>query len=69
MKSINAIGVDIGYGYTKVCGERLSRVFPSQVTKLRPRGAFGSQPEIMKLTAWAIFPSATNFWGRRSILR
>jgi hypothetical protein len=47
MKSINAIGVDIGYGYTKVCGERLSRVFPSQVTKLRPRGAFGSQPEII----------------------
>lgn len=41
MKS-NVMGVDIGYGYTKVCGDKLSKVIPSQIAKLKTRGAFGT---------------------------
>lgn len=37
----NTLGVDIGYGYTKVCGDKLSKAFPSQVTRFKTRGAFG----------------------------
>jgi len=41
----NAIGVDIGYGYTKVCADKLSKAFPSQVAKTRPRGAFDTHSD------------------------
>ncbi len=45
MKISNTIGVDIGFGYTKVYGDHgLSQAFPSQVTKMKQRGAFGKEP-------------------------
>lgn len=41
---MNVIGVDIGYGFTKVYGSgNLSRIYPSQVSKIKARGAFDSQ--------------------------
>lgn len=44
MRNINIVGVDIGYGFTKVYGSgNLSRVFPSQVSGAKASGAFDSQ--------------------------
>ncbi len=41
MKNTNVVGVDIGYGYTKVCADKLTKAFPSRVAKIRNQGLFG----------------------------
>jgi hypothetical protein len=47
MKAINAIGIDIGYGFTKVCADNVSSMFPSHVSRVRARGAFGTPENII----------------------
>ncbi len=36
-----AIGIDIGYGYTKSCSSRGKQIFPTIVTEVIPQGGFG----------------------------
>lgn len=47
MKSSNVIGIDIGFGYTKVFGDKVSSIFPSQVSKQISRGVFGKKAEVV----------------------
>lgn len=41
------VGIDIGYGFTKVYADKVSNIFPSMVSRMQARGAFGSQENYM----------------------
>lgn len=49
MKNNSVLGIDIGYGYTKIFGDKFYRTFPSQVALSMSRNGFGTSDNVVSV--------------------